>query len=164
MTSCYTVSQLRPLALCIQGLPLGYRSVFVLARGEAEGLIYTTRSSLKERGKLPLLHVVIANHHREKDTRSGPCVCCWGFSPLQPRRTSCGCCPRYLFCSQAWPAPTWCPSCPPINPVMLPCAKAACRCRTGFIWLPLQRWNAPEHSRTSTPLAPPRTVSKTKLC
>jgi len=22
--------------------------------------------------------------------RSGPCVCCWGFSPLQPRRTPCG--------------------------------------------------------------------------
>jgi len=40
----YNVGQLRPLALCIQGLPLGYRSVSVLARGEAEGLIYATRS------------------------------------------------------------------------------------------------------------------------
>ena len=23
---------------------------------------------------------------------AGGCVCCWGFSPLQPRRTPCGCC------------------------------------------------------------------------
>ena len=38
--------------------------------------------------------------------RSGPCVCCWGFSPLQPRRTPCGCCPRLFLCSRAWPAPT----------------------------------------------------------
>ncbi len=44
MSSRYNVSQLRPLALCIQGLPLGYRSVSVLAKGEAEGLIYETRS------------------------------------------------------------------------------------------------------------------------
>jgi len=63
MTSCYNVSQLRPLALYIQGLPLGYRSVSMLARGEAEGLIYDTRSNLKGGNKLPLLRVVIANHH-----------------------------------------------------------------------------------------------------
>ena len=69
MTSCYNVSQLRPLALCIQGLPLGYRSVSVLAKGEAEGLIYITRSSLKVRNKLPPLRVVVANHHGKKDTR-----------------------------------------------------------------------------------------------
>lgn len=74
MTPCYNVSQLRPLALCIQGLPLGYRSVSVLAKSEAEGLIYKTRSSLKERGKLPLLRVVVANHHGKKDTRSGACL------------------------------------------------------------------------------------------
>jgi len=71
MTSCYNVSQLRPLALCIQGLPLGYRSVSLLARGEAEGLIYETRSSLKGGLKLPLLRVMVANHHGKKDTRSG---------------------------------------------------------------------------------------------
>ena len=71
MTSCYNVGQLRPLALCIQGLPLGYRSVSVLAKGEAEGLIYATRSSLKDGLKLPLLRVVIANHHGKKDTRMG---------------------------------------------------------------------------------------------
>src|SRR3989338_8393999 len=71
MTSCYNVGQLRPLALCIQGLPLGYRSVSVLAKGEAEGLIYGTRSSLKVGLKLPLLRVMVANHHRRKDTRSG---------------------------------------------------------------------------------------------
>ena len=71
MTSCYNVSQLRPLALCIQGLPLGYRSVSVLARGEAEGLIYRGRSNLKGGLKLPLLRVVIANHYGEKDTRLG---------------------------------------------------------------------------------------------
>jgi hypothetical protein len=47
MTSCYNVGQLRPLALCIQGLPLGYRSVSLLARGEVEDLIYATRSNLK---------------------------------------------------------------------------------------------------------------------
>jgi len=69
MTSCYNVSQLRPLALCIQGLPLGYRSVSVLAKGEAEGMIYITRSSLKVRNKLPPLRVVVANHHGKKDTR-----------------------------------------------------------------------------------------------
>jgi len=71
MTSCYNVSQLRPLALCIQGLPLGYRSVSLLARGEAEGLIYETRSSLKGGLKLPLLRVMVANHHGKKDTRVG---------------------------------------------------------------------------------------------
>ena len=70
MTSCYNVGQLRPLALFMQGLPLGYRSVSLLAKGEAEGLIYITRSSLKERDKLPLLRVVVANHHGKKDTRS----------------------------------------------------------------------------------------------
>ena len=32
MTSGYDVSQLRPLALCMQGLPLGYRSVSMLAK------------------------------------------------------------------------------------------------------------------------------------
>ena len=69
MTSCYTISQLRPLALCIQGLPLGYRSVSMLAKGEAEGLIYATRSILKDGLRLPLLRVVIANHHGKKDTR-----------------------------------------------------------------------------------------------
>ena len=71
MTSCYNVGQLRPLALCIQGLPLGYRSVSLLAKGETEGLIYATRSNLKDGFKLPLLRVVIANHHGEKDTRVG---------------------------------------------------------------------------------------------
>jgi hypothetical protein len=71
MTSCYNVSQLRPLALFIQGLPLGYRSVSVLAKGEAEGLIYSTRSSLSADFKLPLLRVVIANHHGMKDTSAG---------------------------------------------------------------------------------------------
>ena len=71
MTSSYIVSQLRPLALFMQGLSLGYRSVSLLAKGEAEGLIYRTRSSLKEHDKLPLLRVVVANHHGEKDTRSG---------------------------------------------------------------------------------------------
>jgi hypothetical protein len=71
MTSCYNVSQLRPLALCIQGLPLGYRSVSLLAKGEAEGLIYETRLNLKVGLKLPLLRVMVANHHGEKDTRSG---------------------------------------------------------------------------------------------
>ncbi|MDO9101484.1 MAG: hypothetical protein Q7U50_04350 [Candidatus Nitrotoga sp.] len=69
MTSCYNVSQLRPLALCMQGFPLGYRSVSMLAKGEAEGLIYVTRSSLKVGGKLPLLRVMAANHHGKKDTR-----------------------------------------------------------------------------------------------
>lgn len=71
MTSCYNVSQLRPLALCIQGFPLGYRSVSLLARSEAEGLIYETRLNLKVGFKLPLLRVMVANHHGEKDTRSG---------------------------------------------------------------------------------------------
>ena len=70
MTSCYNVGQLRPLALFIQGLSLGYRSVSALAKGEAEGLIYKTRSSLKVGLKLPPLRVVVANHHGEKDTRS----------------------------------------------------------------------------------------------
>src|SRR3990167_7507168 len=69
MTSCYNVGQLRSLALCIQGLPLGYRSVSLLAKGEAEGLIYVTRSSLKGRNKLPPLRVGLANHHGKKDTR-----------------------------------------------------------------------------------------------
>ena len=69
MTSCYNVGQLRPLALCIQGLPLGYRSVSVLAKDEAEGMIYITRSSLKVRNKLPPLRVGVANHHGKKDTR-----------------------------------------------------------------------------------------------
>src|SRR3989338_9413563 len=69
MTSCYNVGQLRSLALCIQGLPLGYRSVSLLAKGEAEGLIYVTRSSLKGRNKLPPLRVGVANHHGKKDTR-----------------------------------------------------------------------------------------------
>jgi len=55
MTSCYTISQLRPLALYIQGLPLGYRSVSMLAKGEAEVLIYATRSILKGGFKIPLL-------------------------------------------------------------------------------------------------------------
>jgi hypothetical protein len=68
MTSCYNVSQLRPLALCMQGLPLGYRSVSLLAKGEAEGLIYSTRSSLSADFKLPLLRVMVANHHGMKDT------------------------------------------------------------------------------------------------
>src|SRR3989338_11237992 len=80
MTSCYNVSQLRPLALCIQGLPLCYRSVSVLAKGEAEGLIYGTRSSLKVGLKLPLLRVMVANHNRRKDTRSG-CARHGGQSP-----------------------------------------------------------------------------------
>ncbi|HCI14284.1 MAG TPA: hypothetical protein DFK12_10110 [Gallionellaceae bacterium] len=71
MISYQKVSQLRPLALCIQGLPLGYRSVSLSARGEAEGLIYVTRSNLKDGFKLPLLRVVVANHHGEKDTRMG---------------------------------------------------------------------------------------------
>src|SRR3990167_1344411 len=71
MTSCYNVCQLRSLALCIQGLPLGYRSVSLLAKGEAEGLIYVTRSSLKGRNKLPQLRVGVANHHGKKDTRGG---------------------------------------------------------------------------------------------
>jgi hypothetical protein len=69
MISSYSVSQLRPLALFMQGSPLGYRSVSLLARGEAKGLIYVTRSYLKEADKLPLLRVVIANHHGVKDTR-----------------------------------------------------------------------------------------------
>ncbi len=38
MISYYNVSQLRPLALCMQGFPLGYRSVSMLAKGEARGL------------------------------------------------------------------------------------------------------------------------------
>jgi len=42
----------------------------MLAKGEAEGLIYKTRSSLKEPDKLPPLRVMVANHHGEKDTRS----------------------------------------------------------------------------------------------
>ncbi|MDP3497126.1 MAG: hypothetical protein Q8R84_05620, partial [Candidatus Nitrotoga sp.] len=46
-----------------------YRSVSMLAKGEAEGLIYVTRSSLKVGGKLPLLRVMAANHHGMKDTR-----------------------------------------------------------------------------------------------
>jgi len=71
MTSCFNVSQLRPLALCMQGSPLGYRSVSMLAKGEAEGLIYVTRSSLKVGLKLPLLRVMVANHHGKKDTRLG---------------------------------------------------------------------------------------------
>ena len=71
MTSCYNVGQLRPLALCIQGLPLGYRSVSLLAKGEAEGMIYVTRSSLKVGLKLLPLRVMVANHHGRKDTRSG---------------------------------------------------------------------------------------------
>jgi hypothetical protein len=41
----------------------------LLARGETGGLIYITRSDLKVRNKLPLLRVVIANHHDGKDTR-----------------------------------------------------------------------------------------------
>ncbi|MDO9102957.1 MAG: hypothetical protein Q7U50_12080, partial [Candidatus Nitrotoga sp.] len=45
------------------------RSVSMLAKGEAEGLIYVTRSSLKVGGKLPLLRVMAANHHGMKDTR-----------------------------------------------------------------------------------------------
>lgn len=69
MISSYIVSQLRPLALFIQGLSLGYRSVSLLAKGEAGGLIYVTRSNLKAGDKLPLLRVVIANHHGKKDTR-----------------------------------------------------------------------------------------------
>jgi hypothetical protein len=38
-------------------------------------LIYVTRSSLKVGGKLPLLRVMVANHHGKKDTRMGsePC-------------------------------------------------------------------------------------------
>ena len=71
MISYYNVSQLRPLALCMQGSPLGYRSVSMLAKGEAEGLIYVTRSSLKVGLKLPLLRVMVANHHVKKDTRLG---------------------------------------------------------------------------------------------
>jgi len=67
--SCYSVSQLRPLVLCIQGLSLGYRSVSALAKGEAEGLIYKTRLSLKGGLKLPPLRVMGANHHGKKDTR-----------------------------------------------------------------------------------------------
>jgi len=53
-SSCNIVSQLRPLALYMQGSPLGYRSVSMLAKGEAEGLIYLTRSSLKVGLKLSL--------------------------------------------------------------------------------------------------------------
>ena len=68
-SSCNIVSQLRPLALYMQGSPLGYRSVSMLAKGEAEGLIYATRSSLKVGLKLPLLRVMVANHHGKKDTR-----------------------------------------------------------------------------------------------
>ena len=56
----------------MQGLPLGYRSVSVLAKGEAEGFIYKTRLNLKDALKLPPLRVVIANHHRGKDTRMLP--------------------------------------------------------------------------------------------
>ena len=67
MTSCYNVGQLRPLALCIQGLPLEYRSVSLLAKGETEGLIYATRSNLKDGFKLPLLRVAIANHYGKKE-------------------------------------------------------------------------------------------------
>ncbi|RFC39288.1 MAG: hypothetical protein DID89_2727548024 [Candidatus Nitrotoga sp. CP45] len=71
MTSCFNVSQLRPLALCMQGSSLGYRSVSMLAKGETEGLIYMTRSSLQGGLKLPLLRVMVANHHGKKDTRMG---------------------------------------------------------------------------------------------
>jgi hypothetical protein len=53
----------------MQGSSLGYRSVSLLAKGEAEGLIYVARSSLKDAVKLPLLRVVVANHHRKEDTR-----------------------------------------------------------------------------------------------
>jgi len=49
----------------------GYRSVSMLAKGEAEGLIYVARSSLKVRLKLPLLRVMVANYHGKKDTRLG---------------------------------------------------------------------------------------------
>ena len=66
-----TVQPSGATSLCIQGLSLGYRSVSSLARGEAEGLIYKTRSSLKGGLKLPLLRVMVANHHGEKDTRMG---------------------------------------------------------------------------------------------
>ena len=79
MISYYNVSQLRPLALCMQGSPLGYRSVSMLAKGEAEGLIYMTRSSLQGGLKLPLLRVMVANHHGKKDTRVGTVLCPRGF-------------------------------------------------------------------------------------
>ncbi|MFM9912575.1 MAG: hypothetical protein ACKVN9_03485, partial [Methylophilaceae bacterium] len=39
-------------------------------RGEAEGFVYATRSSLKGGFKLSLLQVVIANHYLGKDTRA----------------------------------------------------------------------------------------------
>ena len=71
MISCFNVSQLRPLALYMQGSPLGYRSVSMLAKGETEGLIYVIRSSLKGELKLSLLRVMVANHHGKKDTRLG---------------------------------------------------------------------------------------------
>ena len=83
MTSCFNVSQLRPLALCMQGSPLGYRSVSMLAKGEAEGLIYMTRSSLKGGLKLPLLRVMVANHHGKKDTRVGTFLCPRGLVILE---------------------------------------------------------------------------------
>ena len=43
----------------------------ILAKGEAEGLIYVARSRLKVGLKLPLLRVMVANHHGKEDTRLG---------------------------------------------------------------------------------------------
>jgi len=59
------VDQLRPLALCIQGLSLGYRSVSGLAMRWDRGLDLQNKvKALRSPTSFPCLGVVVANHHR----------------------------------------------------------------------------------------------------
>ncbi len=52
-------------------------------------IIAPTSPSLME-----LLAIPLSPKVRGKRLVIRRCVCCWGFSPLQPRRTPCGCRPE----------------------------------------------------------------------